>query len=110
MKQKFNNWLFKVAMKIIAKRIVHSENRLTPEYLLSEGWVMQEGLDDRVIYVEPNMKDRDRITIIFIETGYGYTVRHGAEQTFIQADKSIEWFEIYYMLVNSEIQYKLAGI
>ena len=50
MKTKLQNWIFKLAMTFIAKRLVHSSNRLTPEYLLSKGWVMQEGLRDNLLF------------------------------------------------------------
>ena len=109
MKTKIYNWLFKAVMVFIAKRLVHSDNRLTPEYLLSKGWVMQEGIADKVIYVEPNMKDRDRIIITF-ESHY-YRVWHSKKETFIALESTVEWFEIYYLIIHPDNgRYKLANI
>jgi hypothetical protein len=42
-------WIYKLAVKLIANRIIHGLNRLTPEYLQSKGWI-QEGK----YWVEPN--------------------------------------------------------
>ena len=109
MKTKIYNWIFKLAMTFIAKRFVHSNNKLTPEYLLSKGWVMQEGIRDTVMYVEPNMKDRDRILISF-ENHY-YRVWHSKSETFIALESSVEWFEMYYLIIHPDNgRYKLAGI
>lgn len=109
MKTKIYNWIFKMVMIFIAKRLVHSNNKLTPKYLLFKGWVMQEGDGDRVIYVEPNIKDRDRITIAF--DGNGYRIWHSDKMTFIAAETSLEWFELYYLMIHPDNgRYKLAGI
>ena len=109
MKTEIYNWIFKLVMTFIAKRLVHSSNKLTPQYLLSKGWIMQEGNDDRVLYVEENMKDRDRVTISF--SGNGYVVRHSDKRLFIAAETSLEWFEMYYLLIHPDNgRYELAGI
>ena len=41
MKQ-FNLWSYKLGLKLIAKRIIHSTTRLTPEYLKEKGWVLEK--------------------------------------------------------------------
>jgi len=109
MKNKIYNLIFKLAMIFIAKRLVHSDNRLTPDYLLSRGWVMQEGIKESVMYAEPNMKDRDRISISF-ESHY-YRVWHSKAETFIALESTIEWFEMYYLIIHPDNgRYELAGI
>lgn len=98
------NWAYKLAVKLIANRIVHGFNRLTPEYLQGKGWI-QEGK----YWVEPNIKDRDKIWINF-ENHY-YRVWHGGDRTFIALESSLEWFENYYLLANGDNgRYPLAGV
>lgn len=97
-----NQWIYKLAVKLISNRIVHGINRLTPEYLRDKGW-MQEG----EYWVEPNIKDRDKIWIYF-ESHY-YRVLHGGHKTFIALESSLEWFENYYLLAHADNGiYKLA--
>lgn len=103
MKNKINNWLFKLALKFIGKRLVWSENYLTPEYLLGLGWIEKDGY-----YFEPAIKDRDRISIQF-EYHY-YRIFHSEKMIFIALETKIEWFELYLLLVKHEIRFKLAGI
>jgi hypothetical protein len=97
-------WAYNYAVKLIANRIVHCQNQLTPEYLKSKGWVEESGY-----WVEPGKKSRDKIWIQF-EHHY-YRVFHGAERTFIALESKIEWFEVYYLLSHGDHgRYKLAGI
>lgn len=104
MKKKINNWLFRLAKKVIAKRLVYSSNLLTPQYLIERGWVEENGY-----YIEPNLKDRDRISISF-EHHY-YRVWHSEKRTFFALESTIEWFEMYYLLAHGDNgRYKLAGI
>lgn len=104
MKKKINNWLFKLAKKVIAIKIVKYGTQLTPQYLIERGWVEQDGY-----YIEPNIKDRDRISISF-ESHY-YRVWHGEKRTFFALESTIEWFELYYLLAHGDNgRYKLAGI
>lgn len=86
-------WIYKLAVKLISNRIAHSLNSLTPEYLQNKGWI-QEG----EYWVEPNIKDRDKIWVQF-EYHY-YRVRHGRDKTFIALESSLEWFQNYYLLVH----------
>lgn len=100
------NYIYNLAKKIIVKRIVHGENRLTEQYLLDKGWIKEDGF-----YIEPNIKDRDRISIRFDEPNYVYTVWHSSARTFIACETSIEWFEMYYLLAHPDNgRYKIAGI
>ena len=99
------NWAYKLAVKLIANRIVHSQNRLTRDYLMSNGWELQDGK----YWVQPNIKDRDKILVEF-ENHY-YRVWHGADRTFIALEISIEWFENYYLLAHGDNgRSKLAGV
>lgn len=98
------NWFYAFALKLIANRIVHHGQRLTPEYLLSRGWVEQDG-----DFVEPDVKDRDKIWITF-ENHY-YRVWHGKNRTFIGLESTVEWFENYFLLAHGDNgRYKLAGV
>ena len=53
-------WIYKLALSVIANRIVHSQNLLRPDYLIAKGWIEEDGF-----YFEPNTKDRDKIWIQF---------------------------------------------
>jgi hypothetical protein len=103
MKKKINNWLFKLAKKVIAITIVKHGTQLTPQYLIERGWVEENGY-----YIEPNIKDRDRISISF-ESDY-YRVWHSSKRTFIALETTVEWFELYYLLAHGDNGiYDLAG-
>ena len=103
-KRSIKSWIYRQAIKVIAKRIVKDSNLLTPQYLLERGWVEKDGY-----YTEPNMKDRDLITIQF-ESHY-YRVWHSSKLTFIALESSVEWFELYYLLAHGDNgRYELAGI
>lgn len=97
-------WIYNLAVKLIANRIVHECNNLTPQYLIDRGWVEKGGF-----YFEPAIKDRDRINISF-EDHY-YRVWHSNKMTFIALEDSVEWFELYYLLSHPDNgRYELAGI
>ena len=103
-KQSIKSWIYRQAIKVIAKRIVKDSNLLTPQYLLEHGWAEKDGY-----YTEQNMKDRDLITIQF-ESHY-YRVWHSSKLTFIALESSVEWFELYYLLAHGDNgRYELAGI
>lgn len=110
MKNKINKWIFKLAMTFIAKRLVHSSNKLTISYLISNGWVTEyDEVRKKIFFTEPNIKDRDRVSIEF--DGNGYRVWHSEKITFIASETSLEWFEMYYLLIHPDNgRYKLAGI
>ena len=98
-----NNWAYKLAVKMIANRIIYSQNLLTPDYLKSKGWIKENGF-----WVEPNIKERDKIWIQF-ENHY-FRVWHGRDRTFISLETKLEWFENYYLLAHSDNgRYELAG-
>ena len=104
MKKKIYNWLFRVAKKVIAINIMKQGTQLTPQYLIERGWV-----EENDYYIEPNMKDRDRISISF-ESHY-YRVWHSEKRTFFALESTVEWFELYYLLAHGDNgRYDLAGI
>lgn len=110
MKQRFmqwmagQKWIYALAVKLIANRIVHCQNILTPKYLIDRGWIEKDGY-----FIEPNLKERDTIWIKF-EHHY-FRVYHGAQQTFIALESKIEWFENYHLLAHGDNgRYRLAGI
>lgn len=99
------NWAYKLSVKLIANRIVHGQNKLTRDYLMSKGWDLEDGK----FWVEKDIKDRDKIWIEF-ENHY-YRVWHGKERTFIALESSLEWFENYYLLAHCDNgRYPLAGL
>jgi hypothetical protein len=98
------SWVYRLALKLIANRIVWGNNHLTPKYLTDRGWVKEGDF-----YVEPNMKDRDGIWLQF-ENHY-FRVWHGKEKTFIALESKVEWFENYYLLAHGDNgRYELAGV
>jgi hypothetical protein len=98
-------WAYNLAQRIIANKIIHHSCKLTPEYLINNGWVE----DDDGYYSEPNIKDRDKVWVIFY--GSFYKVWYGSGKTFIAKESSKEWFEQYYLLINKlDKMYSLAGI
>jgi hypothetical protein len=104
MEKKIFNWLYRLAIKVIAINIVRYGNRLTPDYLLKRGWIKKNGY-----YIEPNIKDKDLVLIRF-ENGY-YRVWHSDKLTFIALESSIEWFEAYYLIIHpGNGRYELAGV
>lgn len=104
MKKKINEWIYRLALKVIFKRIVNRNNLLTPEYLTERKWIKKDGY-----YFEPNVKDRDRIYIKFEE--YYYRVFYSSKMTFIALESSVEWFELYYLLSHPDNgRYKIAKI
>jgi hypothetical protein len=98
------NWAYKLAVKLIANRIVHGGNKLTTYYLRSNGWV-EEG----DFWVKPDVKDRDKVWILPGDNYY--RVFHGKDKTFIALESAREWLELHYLLIHSDHgRYKLAGI
>ena|SRR5690606_32000696 len=98
------NWVYILAVKVIANRVVRSDTKLTPQHLESLGWINENGF-----YIEPNIKERDKIWIQF-EHHY-YRVYHGERKTFISLQSRKEWFDTYYWLIgDSSLRYALAGV
>ena len=97
-------WIYRLAVKIIANRIVHKSARLTTEYLIQSGWTEEDGY-----YSEPNIKERDRIWIKF--EGHFYRAYYGRYKTFIALETSLEWFNLFYLLAHPDNgRYELVGI
>ena len=104
MKKKVYNWLFRIAKKVIAINIVKYGTPLIPQYLIERGWIEENGY-----YIEPNLKNRDRISISF-DHNY-YRVWRSETRTFIALESTVEWFELYYLLAHDDNgRYELAGI
>jgi len=102
--QRVKDLIYRKAIKVIAVRLVNSTTQLTPQYLLERGWIEKDGC-----YSEPNMKDRDLITIQF-ENHY-YRVWRSSKLTFIALESSVEWFEMYYLLAHPDNgRYEYAGV
>lgn len=93
--EKLKTMLFNIAKRIIIKRISNSKTKLTPQYLIDRGWVQYCDY-----FIEPNIKDRDRISIQF--ECYGYRVWHSEKMIFIASERSVEWFELYYLLAHPD--------
>lgn len=94
------NMIYKLAIKIIVKRLETSNNKLTPAYLSKKGFVREwDEVRQKFYFVEENIKERDKVSIEF-ENRY-YRVWHGKDRTFIAIKTSIEWFEMYMRLVNN---------
>jgi len=98
------NWIYRLSVKMIANRIIWGNNLLTPKYLLDHGWVENDGY-----YTQPDIKGRNLITIQF-EHHY-YRIWHSDKKTFIALASSIEWFEMYYLMVfDDNARFELAGV
>jgi len=104
MKKKLYKWLLGIAKKIIAINLVEYGTPLTPEYLSNKGWIEYE----QGHWIEQNIRERDRISIQF--NRHYYRVWHGYSKTFVAAESTVEWFEIYYLLIHRDNgRYQLAG-
>jgi hypothetical protein len=103
MKKKLLNWMFKLAIKVIAINIVKHGNKLTPDYLITRGWVERNGY-----YIEQDMKGRDLVSISF-EHHY-YRVFHSDKRTFVALASTIEWLENYLLLIRPDTLNEKAGI
>jgi hypothetical protein len=104
LKKIIKDWIYNKAIKIIATRLVNSRELLTPQYLTKRGWVEKDGY-----YTEFGVKNRDLITIQF--ENHFYRVWHSDKLTFIAIENSIEWFEMYYLLIHIDnARYELAGV
>lgn len=112
-KHKLFKWLSskslvkKITIKLFAYQIVWNGTPLTREHLLSRGFIQDENAPNS--YYQPNIKDRDLITVGFGE-GY-YIIWHSDKRTYIATEKSIEWFEMYYLLLHGDNgRYKLTNV
>ena len=93
------NFFYKLALKFIANQIINSKTRLTVEYLIKNGWRTEyDKITDKTFYVEPNIKDRDKVSVEF-ESHY-YRVWHGRERTFVALETSVEWLQLHLLLID----------
>jgi len=105
MKVKIYNWIYKLALKFIAWRIWVSDEKLTPQILVDAGWVAEDDVvRGKTFWYEPNIKDRDRVSIEF-ENHY-YRVWHGKDKTFIAMESSVEWLHVYLICRDHHVKFK----
>lgn len=76
-----------------------STNKLTEKYLLSKGWICEK-VGDNIYYVEKDIKERDKIWVLFKENYY--MVYYGKDRTFIALNAGLEWFEVFCLVVGKE--------
>jgi hypothetical protein len=81
--------ILKIIIKILYWLLFKKGNQLQPWDLTAAGWV----IDESGFYVEPNIKDRDRVSIQF-ENHY-YRIYHSEYRTFVALEYSREWLQIY---------------
>lgn len=92
------NFLYKQAVQLITNKIINSQSALTPKYLIKKGWVTEyDKITGKTFYVEPDIKDRDKVSVEF--EGHYYRVWHGRDRTFIALETSIEWLQLYLLLI-----------
>ena len=91
--------LTKLIFKLFRNIIIKGENKLTEYYLLNKGWVLTPSDGEGNTYIEPNIKERDQVYIRFTTPSF-YTVWHGREKTFIAGETTIEWLEMYMLLMD----------
>ena len=102
-------WIYRLAVKIIANRIVHEKERLTPEYLIQKGWIKDK--EHKNFYYEPEVKERYKIWVEFDDHDFSFRVYYGRNKTFIALEKSLEWFNMFYLLAHADNgRNKLAGL
>lgn len=94
-------FIYNQAIKVIARKLVYSENRLTPKHLEDMGWMPYfDDVRQKTFYCESDIKSRDRILVDF-ENHY-YRVWHGKDVTFIALETTKEWFDLYYMMAHPD--------
>jgi hypothetical protein len=92
-------FIYRLALKLIVKQVINSSNKLTVEYLIRNGWRTEyDKTTEKTFYVEPNIKDRDKVSIDF-ENHY-YRVFHGKERTFVALETSVEWLQLHLLLID----------
>ncbi len=103
MKTLIKNFFYKLAIHFIARKLKNGTT-LTPNHLIDRGWHFEVDHLDRGICTEPNIKDRDRVQVIF-EAHY-YRVYHGKERTYIACETTVEWLELYLLFRSKHVQFK----
>ncbi len=99
MKTEIKQWLFNLCLKTVIKFVNNGDRKLTGTILKERGWEAVNA-HGSFYWVEPNIKDRDKIWISF-ENHY-YKVWHGKDRTFIALESSLEWFEVYYKMIHPD--------
>lgn len=92
--------IYKLVLRFISTKISNG-NPLNPTYLYERGWVKEyDKVREKEYWVEPNIKDRDKVWIEFEKTWY--RVWHGRDKTFIALEHSVEWLENYFILIHAD--------
>jgi len=106
MKTKIRNFLFKLALKFIAKLLKGKGNKLTKEMLTSNGWVyeVKPNEDTTAYYVETNIKERDKVYVEFKD--HYYRIRYGREKTFIALESRSEWLILFLLLRCKDVKFE----
>lgn len=90
--------LLKIAIKVLYWLIFSKGTQLKPEHLIAAGWKQ----DLKGFFVEPFIKDRDKVWIQF-EHSY-YRVYHSENKTFIALETNIEWLQVYLFALDKHLQ------
>lgn len=97
------DWAYKFAIKLLANRIVHGQNILTPEYLTAKGWVVEDGY-----FVQPDVVDKYKTWVKFDDNCY--RVWYGEDRAFVTLAKSAAWLELYLLPHQRLDIFRLAGV
>ena len=95
-----NKLICRFGVWLIRKILQEKGTKLKPEYLISKGWV----LDKDGCYVEPNVKDRDKVSVKF--GNHYYAVWHSEKSIFMACESTVEWLEVY-LITNSKHEVRL---
>jgi hypothetical protein len=91
-----HKFIFKKALAFVQRRVIRGR-QLTPELLFDKGWSIQEQ-DGKQFFVEPNIKEREKVWIAF-ENHY-YRVWHGHYRTFVALESTVEWLHTYFAALD----------
>jgi hypothetical protein len=104
----FKDVIFKYAMHVISTNLIHSQKRLTPEYLIERNYTQQEGK----WWVDQSLKDRCKTWISFDEQcPHVYRIWYGPEKAaFIMEADTVEEYELFMLVVNTENRYERSPL
>lgn len=103
--------IYKIAKRIVLKRIENDPEKLTVKHLFDRGWIVEyDEVLEKGFMVEENIKERDKIWVEFALDFTWYRVYHGKDRTFIALESSLEWFEWHFLLAHPDNRHKFLGI
>lgn len=105
-KRKLYSRRFDLAIQIIALNVFRYGQKLTPDYLLKNGWIEKDGF-----YIETGVEPENTISVSFNKNHSrvcNYTVWHGIPRVRITTENSTQWLKVYCCLVHSSTLYNLA--